>query len=111
VSSDFATRLSWPGNVRELENVVERAVILSRDGRLIMDREALPGPRLTTDMAAQLQMNEREMIESALRACGGRVAGANGASRRLDVAASTLDFRIKQLGIDKYRFRANSAST
>ncbi len=100
----------WPGNVRELENVVERAVILSRNGTLRVDREQLPGAVLTGEMDARLQAGEREMIESALRASGGRVAGPNGAARQLGLAPSTLDFRIRRLGIDKFRCRANCAS-
>jgi len=95
--------------VRELENVVERAVILSRNGTLRVDREALPGAVLTGDMDARLQAGEREIIESALRASGGRVAGPNGAARQLGLAPSTLDFRIRRLGIDKFRYRTNSA--
>jgi formate hydrogenlyase transcriptional activator len=99
----------WPGNVRELENIVERAVILSRNGTLRIEREALPGAVLTGDMDARLQSGEREMIESALRASGGRVAGPNGAAKRLGLAPSTLDYRITRLGIDKFRYRANFA--
>jgi formate hydrogenlyase transcriptional activator len=99
----------WPGNVRELENIVERAVILSRNGTLRIEREALPGAVLTGDMDARLQSGEREMIESALRASGGRVAGPNGAAKRLGLAPSTLDYRIRRFGIDKFRYRANSA--
>ena len=98
----------WPGNVRELENVIERAVILSRSGTLRVNRDALPGPALKTNMEAQLEASEREMIESALQASTGRVAGSNGAAKRLGMAPSTLDFRIKRLGIDKFRFRACS---
>jgi len=98
----------WPGNVRELENVVARAVILSKSGTLRFDREALPG-QVLTGMQAQLQASERDMIESALIASRGRVAGANGAAKRLGMAPSTLDFRLKRLGIDKYQFRAAAA--
>ena len=47
-------------------------------------------------------------IESALMASRGRVAGSNGAAKRLGIAPSTLDFRIKRLGIDKFRYRATS---
>lgn len=96
---------AWPGNVRELENVIERAVILSRQGTLRVDRETLPGATVPQDMDADLQKQEREAIESALRASAGRVAGANGAAKRLGLAASTLEFRIKRLGIDKFRYR------
>jgi formate hydrogenlyase transcriptional activator len=103
----------WPGNVRELENIVERAVILSRNGTLRVDRESLQGAAPAGDpagdMDARLQSGEREMIESALRASGGRVAGPNGAAKRLGLAPSTLDYRITRLGIDKFRYRSNFA--
>ncbi len=97
----------WPGNVRELENVIERAVILSRNGTLRIDRETLQGAAPAGEMDARLQSGEREMIEAALRASGGRVAGPNGAAKRLGLAPSTLDYRITRLGIDKFRYRAN----
>jgi formate hydrogenlyase transcriptional activator len=99
----------WPGNIRELENVVERAVILSRNGTLRVDRELLPGAPLTGDIDGQLQAKEREAIESALRVSGGRVAGPKGAAKRLGLAPSTLDFRIERLGINKFRYRTKSA--
>ena len=95
----------WLGNVRELENVIERAVTLSRNGTLKIDRAALPGQSISGDMNAQLEIQERETIESALRTPRGRVAGANGAAKRLGLSPSTLEFRIKRLGIDKFRFR------
>jgi formate hydrogenlyase transcriptional activator len=98
----------WPGNVRELENVIERAVILSRNGALRVERDVLPGP-LAGDVNERLQTQEREAIESALRASRGRISGPNGAARALGLAPSTLEFRIKRLGIDKFRFRANGA--
>jgi len=98
----------WPGNVRELENVVERAVILASNGTLRVDREAVPWPTLTEHVDAQLQATERSAIEAALRASSGRVSGPNGAAIRLGLAPSTLDFRIKRLGIDKFRYRADS---
>ncbi|HKX31122.1 MAG TPA: sigma 54-interacting transcriptional regulator [Blastocatellia bacterium] len=99
----------WPGNVRELENVVERAVILSRNGTLRIERETLQGTVATGDLDAHLKSGEREMIEAALKASDGRVSGPNGAARRLGLAPSTLDYRIMRLGIDKFRFRTGSA--
>ncbi|HEY7180140.1 MAG TPA: sigma 54-interacting transcriptional regulator [Blastocatellia bacterium] len=95
----------WPGNVRELENVIERAVILSRNGALRVERDALPGAVAAGNVDERLQSHEREALESALRASRGRVSGANGAARALGLAPSTLEFRIKRLGIDKFRFR------
>src|SRR5262245_9546045 len=95
----------WPGNVRELENVVERAVILSRHGTLRIERDFL-GQRTTKGNVGQhLRNEEREAIESALRLSHGRISGPNGAAKRLGLAASTLEFRIKRLGIDKFSFR------
>jgi formate hydrogenlyase transcriptional activator len=95
----------WPGNVRELENVIERAVILSRNGTLSVDRDVLSGIAATGDVSERLQTQEREAIEAALRASRGRVSGTSGAARTLGLAPSTLEFRIKRLGIDKFRFR------
>ena len=56
-------------------------------------------------MSAHLEAEERQAIESALRASRGRVAGANGAARRLGLPASTLEFRIRRLEIDKFQYR------
>ncbi len=95
----------WPGNVRELENVVERAVILSRDGTLRVDRDSLASAAVVDDMETQLRTHERETIDAALRATAGRIAGPDGAAKRLGLAPSTLEFRIKRLGIDKFKYR------
>ena len=99
----------WPGNVRELENMVERAVILSRNGILRVNREMLPGAGVAPNMEASLQAREKEAIESALRVSRGRVAGPNGAAKRLGMAPSTLEFRIRRLGIDRFLYRRDSA--
>jgi formate hydrogenlyase transcriptional activator len=96
---------AWPGNVRELENVIERAIILSRDGVLRVERDALPHANLTGNMDERLRAQERDAIETALRASRGRVSGPNGAARALGLAPSTLDLRIKSLGIDKFQYR------
>jgi formate hydrogenlyase transcriptional activator len=98
----------WPGNVRELENVIERAVILSRDGVLRIERDAIPHANLTGNLDERLRAQEREAIETALRASRGRVSGPNGAARALGLAPSTLELRIKTLGIDKFKYRKMS---
>jgi transcriptional regulator with GAF, ATPase, and Fis domain len=95
----------WPGNVRELENVIERAVIMSSNGRLRVESSLLSSAVQVQELNIQLGAHEREVIESALRASRGRVSGPKGAEGRLGLAASTLDFRVKKLGIDKLRFR------
>jgi formate hydrogenlyase transcriptional activator len=100
---------AWPGNVRELENVVERAVILSRAGILRVGRDALPASSMPGDVGAELRAREREAIESALSVSRGRVAGGAGAAARLGLAPSTLEFKIRRLGIDKSRYRSGSA--
>ena len=102
---------SWPGNVRELENVIERAIILSRDGSMQLDsvfdpdaagtsREpigaAAPAPepgRLT------LRDVERAYIVKVCEECGWRIKGPDSASVRLGLKPSTLYFRMHKLGI------------
>ena len=98
---------SWPGNVRELENVIERAVVLSRSGTLRVDRADLPGAA-DVDLDAGLEAAERERIEATLRATAGRISGPRGAARRLSLAPATLEYRLRRLGIDKLRYRASA---
>src|SRR5215468_8214635 len=98
---DLLQSHSWPGNVRELENVVERAVILSRGGALHLDTAMLTAAK--GNSTEQAGSDERQAIEAALTASRGKVAGESGAAKKLGVPASTLEFRIKRLGIDKFR--------
>jgi formate hydrogenlyase transcriptional activator len=99
---------AWPGNVRELQNLVERAVILARGQTLEVTDFELPGLQ---GPAVLSPASERQRIEEALRASRGRVSGAEGAAEALGVAPSTLESRIRRLGIDKFAFRPRGAGT
>jgi transcriptional regulator with GAF, ATPase, and Fis domain len=93
---------SWPGNVRELQNVLERAVILSRTSRLELDDSfAAPvtGPRTTS--LRTLEAIEREHIVSVLKSVGWRVAGDRGAGGILGLKRTTLEARMRKLGIKR----------
>jgi len=105
---DLLGAYAWPGNVRELQNVIERAVIVSASDVLAVDPRWLPRARGTPPprrLDALLAMHEREAIESALTASGGRVSGPRGAAVRLGLPASTLESKIRAHGIAKHRFR------
>ena len=105
-TAQLLRRHSWPGNVRELENLIERAVILSRNGVLRVDPVLLPAPaKPEASIDDRLRANERDAIEAALRESHGRISGPRGAAKRLGIAASTLEFRIRRLGLDKFQFR------
>jgi formate hydrogenlyase transcriptional activator len=94
----------WPGNVRELQNVVERAVILTRHE--VLEPALFELPEVPVDAATCTEpKNARERIEHALRDARGRVGGLDGAAASLGVSPSTLDSRIRRLGIDKHAFR------
>jgi formate hydrogenlyase transcriptional activator len=102
---------AWPGNVRELQNVVERAVILSEGDTFTVDEswvrwEANQVPTPAASLADTLADSERELIETALSACKGRVSGPSGAAARLGLPRQTLDSKIRALRIDKHRFRS-----
>jgi formate hydrogenlyase transcriptional activator len=97
-------RYHWPGNVRELENVVERAVILSQSPELeiplgelkIPDQQtkAIPGP-------STLQSVERDHILQVLEETKWIVAGPAGAAARLGMKRTTLQAKMRKLGISR----------
>lgn len=102
----------WPRNVRELQNVIERSVILCESDEFAVDDSWLSTERtvgaphaLPTALATQ----EKVILEEALRASSGRVFGPSGAAARLGVPRSTLESRIRALGINKNRFRERPA--
>ncbi|MES1261727.1 MAG: sigma 54-interacting transcriptional regulator [Acidobacteriota bacterium] len=89
----------WPGNIRELQNVIERAVILSRGSVL-----EVPLSELTpVARDATLAGTEREYILRVLRETNWVVSGENGAASRLGLNRSTLQSRMRKLGINRPR--------
>jgi transcriptional regulator of acetoin/glycerol metabolism len=101
---------SWPGNIRELQNVIERSVVICETETFVVDeswlRRELPrAPRPVQSLADDLASREREKIETALAASRGRVSGPFGAAAMLGIPGSTLDSKIKALGIRKERFK------
>ncbi len=105
----------WPGNIRELQNVIERAVITSHNGRLNLDHalpdtspniesseersKVTPAKRIFTHK--ELEELERENIIAALEKTNWKVSGENGAASLLGIPNTTLSSRIKALGIKR----------
>ncbi|MEA3004887.1 MAG: formate hydrogenlyase transcriptional activator, partial [Acidobacteriaceae bacterium] len=103
----------WPGNIRELQNIVERSVILTSGDTFWIEKPWLASPEpvrqeLPSPLPDTLQNQEREMIETALAECKGKVAGPEGAAAKLGIPRSTLDSKIKQLKIKKHKFISES---
>jgi formate hydrogenlyase transcriptional activator len=110
---DALCRYHWPGNIRELQNVIERAVIISAGPGLCVDVADLKFPKTShpeeraftakseTNGALQnlLEETERQQILQALKQSNWVVAGLNGAAARLGMNRSTLQVRIRKLGI------------
>jgi transcriptional regulator with GAF, ATPase, and Fis domain len=107
-------RHDWPGNIRELQNVIERAVILARDGRLRLD---VPLPSSGVIAAARRddpgddviltdrECRDREIanVRRALERADGRVYGRDGAAALLALNPATLASRLRVLGITPSR--------
>jgi formate hydrogenlyase transcriptional activator len=107
---DALVAYSWPGNIRELENLLERAVILSPGKELRVPfselRNAMSTPVEETAVAisasapvATLEEAEREHILRALRQTEWRIAGQRGAAAVLGMKRTTLQARMRKLGI------------
>jgi formate hydrogenlyase transcriptional activator len=100
----------WPGNIRELQNVIERAIILCETSVLYVDeswirREPRAQRGAPVAFSAAQENNERAMIEQALSETRGRVGGPNGAAVKLGLPRQTLESKITNLGINKFRYR------
>ena len=98
-------RWRWPGNIRELENFLERAVILTRGPVLYVPLAELEDAESEEDGAeaegATLHAAEREHILRVLRETKGQIGGDDGAADRLGLKRTTLNSKIKKLGIER----------
>lgn len=117
-ATDALAAYHWPGNVRELQNVVERAVILARNGGLRFDlgntlsrplpasvvpaASASPSADIPQGLSlADLKARERELILNTLQRTNGKIYGAEGAAAQLGLKPTTLASKIKKLGLKK----------
>jgi transcriptional regulator with GAF, ATPase, and Fis domain len=95
-SLDALAGYSWPGNVRELRNVVERAMIRSTGPTL-----SIEVPHGSADMASRPSVAGRAHIEQVLHDTGWRIRGPHGAAARLGLKPTTLESRIRKLGLTR----------
>jgi two-component system response regulator HydG len=97
---------TWPGNVRELENLIERSVLMAT-GTQIENIDISKSPRRPALPEAgpvkmkTMEEHERDYILAVLRKCNWKIYGKGGAAEILDINVSTLNSRIKKLGITK----------
>jgi len=91
----------WPGNVRELENIIERAIVLCRGDRLTAGPWIPHHSGPVNKTICTLAENEKQHILKALQATGWQVGGKRGAAQLLGIKRTTLQHRMKKLGIRK----------
>ena len=97
------SHMEWPGNVRELENVIERAVLLTRGSvlQLSLPEMNIDAETMTAEVLPQEGEDEYQLIVRVLKESNGVVAGPKGAAQRLGLKRTTLLSRMKRLGINK----------
>ncbi len=104
---EMLTNCPWKGNIRELANFIERAVILSRGHELDVPVCELPtSSEITVAVGTRSTFRQAEssVIVGALRAASGRIAGKGGAAERLGLKRTTLQNKIRRLGISKANY-------
>jgi len=95
----------WPGNVRELEHLIERTILVSKGD--IIKEVHLPSERKTANTEETVEYiktnaeNEKDHILYVLKKTNGKIYGRGGAAELLDMHVSTLNSRIRKLGIKK----------
>ncbi|GGH76920.1 DNA-binding NtrC family response regulator [Filimonas zeae] len=99
---------SWPGNIRELENMMERCVLLCTGDTIreipLTQKNLYPVAAFSDEQKIKtIAENERDHIAAALKQCNGKIFGKGGAAELLGINVSTLNSRIKKLGIEKHR--------
>jgi formate hydrogenlyase transcriptional activator len=93
----------WPGNVRELENFLERALILSPPGELLLpELPARRGHPPAVPPAASFDEGVRQLLQRALDAAGGKIYGAGGAAALLGLKPTTLQGKLRRHGLEGY---------
>jgi transcriptional regulator with GAF, ATPase, and Fis domain len=109
-SIDILKAYPWPGNVRELENVIERALILSRGGVINFEdvvwsslKKNREDDQIEIDNFLELNQVNSRHIKQALKMTKGRIHGPNGAAKLLGMNPSTLRHRMRKLGIKAER--------
>ena len=105
---DVLTNCPWKGNIRELANFIERAVIVTRGEELEVPMAALPTSSdvvVAISSPSSFRQAESNVIIDALRAAAGRIAGKGGAAERLGLKRTTLQNKIRRLGITKVQYQ------
>jgi DNA-binding NtrC family response regulator len=102
----------WPGNIRELENVIEREMLLAK-GTMIEEFSIRDAHHdfSTGDQDMHMKTideNERDYIIAVLKKCKGKIWGPGGAAEILDVPPTTLNSKMKKLGIKKEEMEDNN---
>jgi formate hydrogenlyase transcriptional activator len=98
---DMLAAWHWPGNIRELENFIERSVILTNGSVLTAPLSELEAPSTRGGRKNEtLEAAERRHILEALRQSNGRISGEKGAAARLGLKRTTLQSKLKQMGIN-----------
>jgi formate hydrogenlyase transcriptional activator len=102
-SMEALQRYSWPGNIRELRNVIEHAMIMTRGKTLDVVTPVAPriGQPANDNNDLALESVERRHILTALQKCGWRIHGAGGAAEALGLKRTTLQSKMKKLGIER----------
>ncbi|SDE10928.1 DNA-binding transcriptional response regulator, NtrC family, contains REC, AAA-type ATPase, and a Fis-type DNA-binding domains [Dyadobacter soli] len=96
----------WPGNIRELQHLIERSVLMSSGDTingisLLNNAKAEISPEGGASKIKSMEEMERDYIIQILKKCSGRIAGTGGAAELLGLNVSTLNSRMKKLGINK----------